>query len=45
MTISVVNLSQKKKKQTLQAVSQSLAQEDNEEERSESQMKKILRLP
>lgn len=36
MTISAVNLS----KETLQAVSQSLAQEDNEEERSESQMKK-----
>lgn len=36
MTIPVVHLS----KETLQAVSQSLAQEDNEEERSESQMKK-----
>lgn len=39
MTISVVNL-RKKKTTTLQAVSQSLAQEDNKEKRFESQMKK-----
>lgn len=32
--------SQEKKKTTLQAVSQSLAQEDNKEKRFESQMKK-----
>lgn len=40
MTISVVNLRKKKKPTTLQAVSQSLAQEDNKEKRFESQMKK-----